>query len=630
MTIKKCGALDPMKLKNKLMLGALCIAVFTMILSMVITSVMVDKQNRETTNGDLMRTMEIIREEINLIRGRLNEHALRMAQGDDMGAKIQFLNEEDAGDFTRESYREVVRLFYNVCVTADLRNTAVYSKNGSLIGFVVIDDEEAILGYPAKGSENSFNIAHADLSGKLNVDKWEESASFDTSALIPEGGIPGEDVIRFEIINQNVCLAAYKPITAMEFNPSTEQLEPRPVGILRVVKYLDKHFLDRIAKLSGASLNIFSGSNFSAGHLPAYETIDLTKYPSTAENWKIENQEAYLKDCTINGESFYQGILPLYSSAECIGAISALYSKKATNALTWRIVHILMGAAAVCIVIVFILINLFSKSLTKPIYRIVNSLNESVNEISTASGEISANSKILAQGASTQAASLSEASHFLEQISDMSRETLKITKGVEQLMNENIEKSGQSMKSMIELNRNMSQIEEDSEKISNIIKTIDGIAFQTNLLALNAAVEAARAGDAGTGFAVVAGEVRNLATRSTEAAKSTQQLLDSTVHRVVHAAQSIKGINTDFEDIIESATIMGERTISITNANEKQSEEIRRISEAVKQIDNVTQQTAAGAEESASSSHVLFVQTGVMRTLMDELIKLVSGGSKQS
>ena len=117
---------------------------------------------------------------------------------------------------------------------------------------------------------------------------------------------------------------------------------------------------------------------------------------------------------------------------------------------------------------------------------------------------------------------------------------------------------------MGDLARNMGQIEADSDKTGKIIKTIDEIAFQTNLLALNAAVEAARAGEAGAGFAVVAEEVRNLAMRAAEAAKSTQTLLEGTIKQVKISAAAVRAMSEDFEGIVESATVMGEKTAAIT------------------------------------------------------------------
>ncbi len=159
--------------------------------------------------------------------------------------------------------------------------------------------------------------------------------------------------------------------------------------------------------------------------------------------------------------------------------------------------------------------------------------------------------------------------------------------------------------------------------MGHIIKNIEDISFQTNLLALNAAIEAARAGESGAGFAVVADEVRNLAMKAAQAADNTQNLLDTTVNRVIEAARSIKEINNDFVSIIESATSMGERTTAITNASKDLVWGIEQVTSAATEIDKGAQQVAAGSQESAAASEELSAQAAELTSILDELTALI-------
>lgn len=279
--------------------------------------------------------------------------------------------------------------------------------------------------------------------------------------------------------------------------------------------------------------------------------------------------------------------------------------------------------------VVFVMGILFAfltiRGLTGLLKNITSGISESSDQVARAAQSISESSQSLAENASRQAATIEETSASVKQISANSRSTSEMTAGAEELMNENIEKSAQSLRAIVEITSKINQIVADSDKIALIIKTIDQIAFQTNLLALNAAVEAARAGEAGSGFAVVADEVRNLAIRSTEAARNTQELLDETIDRVEQVSESINVMNENFEGIVESATVIGEKTAGITAASTEIAKGLDQIESATGDIDRVTQEVASNSEESAAASEQLSAQAQEMSGIVNELTRVVYG-----
>ncbi len=268
---------------------------------------------------------------------------------------------------------------------------------------------------------------------------------------------------------------------------------------------------------------------------------------------------------------------------------------------------------------------LIYRSITRSLNQAIDGLSDGAEEVASASGQISSASQSLAQGASEQAASLEETSASLEEMASMTKTSSENSNQADSLMKTIdgiVGKAGEAMDKLIHSMEEMSRASDETQKI---VKTIDEIAFQTNLLALNAAVEAARAGEAGAGFAVVADEVRNLAMRAADAAKNTAELIAETVKRSKSGNEILTETNTAFTEVAKHATEVGTIISEISAASQEQTEGISQINNAIGQMDQITQQNAANAEESASASQEMNAQSQRMRDLVDGLVLLIGG-----
>jgi len=169
----------------------------------------------------------------------------------------------------------------------------------------------------------------------------------------------------------------------------------------------------------------------------------------------------------------------------------------------------------------------------------------------------------------------------------------------------------------------VTEITKTSEETGKIVKTIDEIAFQTNLLALNAAVEAARAGEAGAGFSVVAGEVRNLATRAAEAAKTSSELIERTIKAVKQGKDFAISTKDVFKQTVDSALKASCMIDEIEVASQEQSHGIAEITKAIVEIDQVVQNNASYTQESAAASKEMEAQAEQMRRFVNDLAVMI-------
>ena len=278
---------------------------------------------------------------------------------------------------------------------------------------------------------------------------------------------------------------------------------------------------------------------------------------------------------------------------------------------------------------VLLLFVFLSKKIVRPVSNIIKALDWKSKQIFFSADKMACASQSLAEGASGQAAAEEETSASLIQISSMVRQNADNAGQADRLMHEVRNIVENVNRSMSRLTDSMDEITRSSKETSGIIKTIDEIAFQTNLLALNAAVEAARAGESGTGFAVVAGEVRNLAMRAAEAAADISGLIEGKIKRIQTGGMVASETYNEFSDVISHTSQVGQLVTGIAVRSDDQALRVEQINSAVTEIGKVTEDNAASSEKSASASEEMKKQAREIKLLVDELTTIMFGVRKE-
>ncbi|MFN7939844.1 MAG: methyl-accepting chemotaxis protein [Bryobacteraceae bacterium] len=253
----------------------------------------------------------------------------------------------------------------------------------------------------------------------------------------------------------------------------------------------------------------------------------------------------------------------------------------------------------------------------------VSALSESSTQAANAARQVASFGEALARDATSEASSIEQTSASSQEIQSMARKNRDSSATVAQLLAQSERRFSETNQSLDATVAAMVDIHSQSLRVSQIIRTIDEIAFQTNILALNAAVEAARAGEAGMGFAVVAEAVRDLAHRCASAAKDTEDLIQGSIQKTDAGKEKVSQVAASMRTL--AADVAHVRTLvdDVNRGSEQQVNGIEQIAKAISQIEQVTQRTAANAEESSASAVDLTDQAQRLSLVVEDLKEMV-------
>lgn len=283
-----------------------------------------------------------------------------------------------------------------------------------------------------------------------------------------------------------------------------------------------------------------------------------------------------------------------------------------------------LGVFAATLLVAGVIVHLtIRRSITGPVMRVIGGVQDAANETAQASMDMAKSGTEVSSNAQEQAACIEETSASLEEISATTRQNADRAGEADRVMQEARQTVERAASAMNDLTSSMNLISKSSHQVATVLKNIDEIAFHTNILALNAAVEAARAGEVGAGFSVVADEVRSLAHRAAEAARSSGSMIEQTLNDVSNGVKLVAHAQAAFQEVSTKIASGTQIASQIATSSDEQARGITAVGQAITRIESLTRRNVSNAQQTADGASAMTSQVANTRKYLDELVAVV-------
>jgi methyl-accepting chemotaxis protein len=478
-----------------------------------------------------------------------------------------------------------------------------------------------------KESDLGQNLSSGELKNSVLYDAWNKAISSGKTQIVdmrpyePNGNKPTMFVATPVVFDKKVRAALILEISEKKINDIMNLREGMGdsgdsylVGqdkLMRSDSYVDKqnHSLHASFEKSGS------------GRVETYATSEALSGNSDVkiiDDFRGVRALSAYTNIDIN-DSLRWALITQIDESEILKSVHEYENKIAMSIMIITLISLIVGYVFIGIII--------KLKVTKPIENIVDELTQSSVAISSSSTQLTGSAISLSDVSSSQASSVEQILEAIEANGSIITLNFNNTTEANDITNHMKDFSEHGTTKIKELLSSMDELDASSKKISNIVTTIDEIAFQTNLLALNAAVEAARAGEHGLGFAVVAEEVRALAGRSSEEAKAISSIIDETIKVAQNGQNIAKSTSEYFTEISDRINKVSTLMAEISHSSNEQKIGSEKMSNSITTVDNMTQNIASSAEEIAASSEELNSQAINSERVVEKLASMV--GLKQ-
>ncbi len=372
------------KIKSKLVLAALTMALILMTASAVIVAVIVGKQTRAGLEERLDHSMSLMKEELILQIEEMEGICARTVITKDMGNEVKFLNEFlSAGSLltTKSTYVSNTTTLFDVASANHYHSMAAYDNDGILMTFMLQGASGTFqAGFHYLTEENSDGFMGAELSDgePLTDEKFKEIAlpsNIDLQINVSERDL-GLPVREFSLWDGKFCITLWTPLIAKKYNPETEKAEPYPVGVMISRSVIGDTFAKRIKKMTDLDVNVYVGNRWVGGTLPSYSAYDASIEKSFAAATDLLRQKHVFSEFELDGDTFFNALLPLFQEGKHLATL-AMIQPAAMIEHNIRQMLIQLGVVnAVCILLMMPLVFLFAQGMCKALTNVVVRLRD--------------------------------------------------------------------------------------------------------------------------------------------------------------------------------------------------------------------------------------------------------------
>lgn len=381
-------------LRDKLLLSVVAISMVVALASMLAVSFVIRQQHLDQSNALLRKASRVINDSLDERKENQLIATRRLASQNNLGSTIWYLAQYAQSDVDRETlfttYQQLVRDTYKLGRTARFSKTTIYDASGNLVSFALLDRSDELLGFVERFPNPMFQVSSLKNGDELSRKTLISTASVAKIGLNFSGVMPKQESVHYAVVDGFLSIESYVPILDLAFNVAIGKQEIKQLGLVVSVQPLDQMLVDQWSRLTDIKINIFTPQGFSCGNLANYRVPDWRGVDTAISS---KNTEMRLNQIVVDGEGFYQSLIPLFSNQQVVGTIVALHSKNIVQRDTWQMIQTLGLIAFACLLLILPFAWYFANSISKPLTTLgrvfrgvasgknVDSMNKELNEL---------------------------------------------------------------------------------------------------------------------------------------------------------------------------------------------------------------------------------------------------------